>query len=101
MKKILNLYGTKDVFCLLCYKDKKRRARVEGDIKSLQVILNKLVSTVLHVGRNSYFHSDADLHRYLFYRIFFSARQLGSLPYFPPQKTHFSLLSWKFIGQPK
>jgi len=81
-------------------------ATIEGDMNRLQAILNKLFSTVLRVGRNSYFHSDTDLHRYLFYRLFISARQLHNLPYFPPHKTHFSPLFWKFIlrlhtGQPK
>lgn len=62
MKKIQNLYDTKDVV-VCCVIRTGGVATIEGDVNRLQAILNELVSTVLHAGRNSYFHSNTDLRR--------------------------------------
>jgi len=80
------------MYFVCCVVRTRSVATVEDDMNRLKAILNKLVSTVLHVGRNSYFHSNTDLRRYLFYHIFVLGRQLHSLPYFLPHKTHFSPL---------
>ena len=85
----LHVYMIPRMYLVCCVVRTKSVTTVDGNINRFQAILNELVSTVLHVGRNSYFHSDTDLRRYLFYRVFLSARQFHSLPYFPPHKTHF------------
>jgi len=54
------------MYFVCCVIMTRNFATVEGDMNRLQAILNTLFSTVLHVGRNSYFHSNTDLLRYLF-----------------------------------